>query len=277
MKSALLLASAASLVLASGAASAQDTRDWTGPYIGGNVGYGFNAQEDDETILFDTDLDGNFGDNVNTAAGANAFSPGFCGGAATGPTPGAGCTEDDDEVSFGIQAGYDYQFLNSNFVLGGVVEYNRPNIQDSVSAFSTTPAFYTMTRELDDLFALRLRGGATVGDTLIYATGGAAYGSIENTFSSSNTANNFVLRGDDDAWGYQVGGGFEARLSTNISLGLQYLFTSLKDDEARVRTERGTAAATNPFILRNASGTDFARSNEDLQFHTVAATLNFRL
>lgn len=34
------------------------------------------------TPAFDTSLDGNFTDTVRTVAGADAFSPGFCGGAA---------------------------------------------------------------------------------------------------------------------------------------------------------------------------------------------------
>lgn len=63
-------------------AFAQDV-NWTGFYIGGHVGYGFQPNDDDETILFDTNLDGVFGDTVRTTTGANAFSTGFCGGAAT--------------------------------------------------------------------------------------------------------------------------------------------------------------------------------------------------
>ena len=83
MKSAKLTVAALLATALASPALAQDSGDWTGFYIGGHVGYAFQPNDDDETILFDTDLDGNFGDTVRTSAGANAFSPGFCGGAAT--------------------------------------------------------------------------------------------------------------------------------------------------------------------------------------------------
>lgn len=37
--------------------------------------------------MFDTNRDGNFNDTVRTTLGANAFSEGFCQGAAQGRTP----------------------------------------------------------------------------------------------------------------------------------------------------------------------------------------------
>ncbi|MBB5730748.1 hypothetical protein FHS99_003255, partial [Sphingomonas prati] len=71
------------LALAAGSpAMAQVTDSWTGPYVGGQLGYGFQPKDSGEAVLFDNNLDGTFGDTVNTAAGANAFSPGTCGGSA---------------------------------------------------------------------------------------------------------------------------------------------------------------------------------------------------
>ena len=93
LASAAVLAGAALLATP---ALAQDSDDWTGFYVGGQLGYGFQSGGNNETILFDTNLDGNFGDTVNTAAPANAFSPGFCGEAANGPTPADGCDGDRD-------------------------------------------------------------------------------------------------------------------------------------------------------------------------------------
>ena len=60
----------------------------SGPYPG--VGTGYSFKSDDEIVVFDTDRDGVFDDTVRTGAGANAFSPGFCEGAAMGPSPGSG-------------------------------------------------------------------------------------------------------------------------------------------------------------------------------------------
>lgn len=254
-------------------AAAQTGGEWSGVYAGGRIGYAFQPQDDNETILFDTDLNGTFDNQVTTAAGANAFSPGFCGGSALGTGPGGGCEDDEDGIDFAVHAGVDGQF--GSFVLGGVVDYGRADIRDSVSAFSTTPASYTMTRRLRDNASLRARAGVAMGRTLVYGTGGLAWGKIRNRFETSNTVNTFTNSGNDEAWGYRVGGGVEQKMGTGFSVGLQYLYTSLKDDEFRVRAA-GPAPATNPFIRTNAQGTDFARSGERFTNHSVALTASLR-
>ncbi len=38
----------------------------------------------------------------------------------------------------------------------------------------------------------------------------------------------------------------------------------------------GTTPATNPFLLGNANGTDFIRSEDKFNTHSVRAVLNFR-
>jgi outer membrane immunogenic protein len=92
--------------------------DWSGAYVGGHLGYAFQDDDDDERLVFDTDLNGAYGDTVATSAGADAFSPGFCGGFAQGTTPGAGCEDDEDGVDVGLRAGYDYQFAGTNLSSG---------------------------------------------------------------------------------------------------------------------------------------------------------------
>jgi outer membrane immunogenic protein len=268
-----LLASAGALMAISTPAAAQEADSWTGPYVGGRLGYSFQGDDDNETILFDTDLNGTFGDTITTAAGANAFSPGFCGGAALANTPDRGCREDQDGTDWAVHAGFDYQL--GSIVVGVVGEYGRTYIDDSVAAFSTTPAFYTMTRRLTDNAALRARAGFALGDTLVYGTGGVAYGKIRNSFATSNAVNSFTNTGNDNAWGYRVGGGLEQRVSRNFSIGVQYLYTSLEDEDFRVRVA-GPAPATNPFIRTNPNGTDFARSGDRFNSHSAHVTASFR-
>lgn len=253
---------------------AQDTTSWTGPYVGGQLGYGFQPKDRNEAVLFDNNLDGTFDDTVRTATGANAFSPGTCGGAAAATMPAQGCTSDRDGVDWKVHAGYDMQF--GNIVLGVVGDYGRATINDSVTTFSTTPASYTMTRRLRDNASIRARAGYAFGDTLLYGTGGGAWGKIRNSFASTNVANTFTGSGNDDAWGYRAGGGIEQRLAPNFSIGAQYLFTSLKDKGYTVRTARGTSPANNPFVLVNANGTDFQRSGNRFNSHVAAVTANFR-
>lgn len=267
--------SVAALALAAAApALAQVEGDWSGFYVGGQLGYGFQPSDNSESILFDTTLDGGFGDTVRTTTGANAFSPGFCGGAANGSTPASGCRGDRDGVDWKVHAGADRQF--GSFVVGVVGEYGRATIVDHVSGYSTTPAFYTMTRRLRDNASIRARAGVAFGDTLAYGTAGGAWGKVRNSFTTSNGANAFADNGNDDAWGYRVGGGLEQRVAPNFSIGAQYLYTSLKDRGYRVNVTQGTAPATNPFLLANAAGTDFRRSGGRFNSHVAAVTANFR-
>lgn len=257
-----------------GAAPAFAQSTWTGGYLGALAGQSESSGGEDAAILFDTNLDGGFGDTVNTAAGANAFSPGFCDGAAIGRTPGEGCDGDDKGDDFGVRLGYDWQM--SSWVFGVVGEYAQSDATDSVVAFSTTPASYTMTRELESIAAVRARLGVSFGSdmNLFYVTAGFAQAQIENSFSTTNAVNTFTNNGDSEAEGPQYGAGYERRLGEHFSIGVEYLMSDLEDDEYRVRAQ-GPAPVTNPFILVNPGGTDFQRS-DDLELESLRLTLSYR-
>jgi len=146
-----------------------------------------------------------------------------------------------------------------------------------VSGFSTTPASYTFTRSLKYSAGLRLRAGYTPnGKTLFYATGGGAYGKVRNSFTTTNTANSFTDNGNSDAWGWTAGGGVDQKIGSNFSIGLQYLYTNLNNDDYVVRAGPGTAPPTNPFLLVNSSGTDMQRSDDKFRYHSIRATASFR-
>ena len=252
---------------------------WTGGYLGGSIGTGIPRADADaeETVLFDTNLDGTFSDTVRTAAGADAFSPGFCGGIAVGSLPSAGCVEDEDGIDIGGRAGYDWQM--GGLVFGALVDISATEIIDGVSAFSTTPAFYAFSRELKYVGGLRGRLGGGSDRVLVYGTGGAAWGSVDHQFTSSNGVNTFVPAKDEIrsemAWGYQAGGGIEVRLGAHWSVSGEYLFTSLNDKVDGTVRSQGPAPATNPFILVNAAGTDLRREDR-FEFETLRVGLSYR-
>lgn len=253
--------------------AAAQSADWTGFHVGARAGVA-NVKSGNERIEFDNNLDGTFGDTVNTAAGANAFSPGFCNGAALGATPGDGCRKDKEKGDFALTAGYDQQF--GSLVVGIVGEIGRSSARDSVTAYSTTPAFYTMTRQLRNSAAVRARVGLAIGDTLPYVTAGVASAKIRRSFSTSNGVNTFTERDDDDrSTGFRYGAGVEQRLGGGFALGVLYLGTRYKDDDYRVRAS-GPAPVTNPFILTNAGGTDFRRSDGRLTVHSLSLTAGYR-
>lgn len=282
-----LTAAAACVALILGSAAPADAQNWQGFYLGGSVGGGVQPADDDETVRFDTNLDGLFTDSVRTLSGIDAFSPGFCGGLAVGPTAAAGCTDDEDGIDFGGRLGYDWQV--GRLVLGGLLDVSRTDVSDSATAFSTTPAFYAFTRQLEYAAGLRGRVGAGTDRVLVYATGGGAWGSIEQSFTTSNGVNTFVAVDDDaddddmdddegpseSVWGYQAGGGVEFRFGPRVSLLGEYLFTSFDNREDSTVRAQGPAPATNPFILVNPAGTDLQRTDR-FEFQTIRVGLNYR-
>lgn len=266
------------LVAAAPLANAQDAKgSWNGGYVGAYAGIVDKPDNgDSDRFLFDTNLDGNFNDTVRTGAGADAFSPGFCNGVAQTATPAGGCAENTGGADWGLRAGYDWQF--DRFVVGVVGEYGLMDARDAVSAFSTTPARYSMLRKIDGIAALRARIGVVVGDdeaNLVYATAGGARASIENTFATSNGVNTFTDNGDTDASGHQLGLGYERRFGQAFTVGVEYLRTELDDGDYRVRAA-GPAPATNPFILQNPNGTDFRRSDTDIELDSLRITASYR-
>jgi opacity protein-like surface antigen len=273
LKTILLIASGVAAI--AGAAQAQMApQRWSGPYVGATFGYAKATGNKGDKAIFDKNLDGQFTDTVTTAAGADAFSPGYCDGFAKGPTPAGGCVGDDDNNwELGLRGGYDWQF--GPFVLGAVAEIERIHLEDRVTAFSTTPAFYTFDRKLESLAAARVRAGYAMGPYLAYATGGLARGDVKHSFRTSNGVNTFVPTSDGKVDGYQWGAGLERQLDGRVRVGLEYLYTKLDDDSHNVRVQ-GPAPATNPFILTNAAGTDMRRQNTDLEVHSVRLTAAYR-
>lgn len=266
---ALLLAGVASPALA------QSAPDWSGPYIGVFGGFVQPREEANETLRFDRNLDGQFGDTVTTATGADAFGPGFCADQASGGA--TRCDDDGSGVEGGVKLGYDMQF--GRWVVGAVGELAGVDVEDSVTGFSTTPAYYSFTRKIDHMAALRARVGVAVGPALIYATGGVAYGKVDNSFITSNSANSFTVTADeDDADGYQYGGGVEWRLAPNFTLTSEYIYSDLETGDYNIRVaSNGATPATNPFILApNTTGTDMIRSSDSFKSHAFRLGMNVR-
>lgn len=286
MKQRLLLSTlaAAACLSFAGAAAAQD---WTGSYISLHLGGATADDDESERTLFDTNLDGTFGDTVrvgNATTGPDAFSSsatqaaGFCGGKAFGNNFGAGCDADDQvEFDYGIRAGYDMQM--GGFVVGGLVEASTNDVRDHATGFSTTPANYTFGRGLEGaLFAARARIGLPAGNGLYYATGGVAFAEVEEEYTTSNVANAFSpVTGKSDAIGFQIGGGAEFWINDRVTIGAEYIYTGLEvDDPLVTRISRGTGPATNPFVLTNANGTNNRREADEFNFHSIRLTISSR-
>ncbi len=136
---------------------------FSGAYIGGSFGYDVQPNDVGSRFLFDRNLDGRFGDVVTTAAGANAFSPGFCNGRARSvlspQNAATGCDNDKDGIAYYGRVGLDHQA--GNIVYGVVGEFGKSEITDSVSAFrrrlpgTPLPAASTGKPRRADAWAMR--------------------------------------------------------------------------------------------------------------------------
>jgi len=270
MRLSIFTAALAATALSATAASAQDgaAANWTGFYVGGQLGYQSDIKNDQkETVTFDRNLDGSYGDAFPN------FAPGYCDGTAVNNSAAAGCFGDSRHAAWKVQAGYDMQFgEGSGFVVGAVVDAGKSYNVNYVSAFSTTPASYVFGARLKENGTARVRAGYSLDTgTLFYATGGLAYGKINNFFLSTNTVNTRTERGTKEGrWGYVYGGGIEQKIG-QFSVGFLYTYTSLKNDDYRMRLSGGPA--TSPFTAQNANGTDLRRSKDNFNLHSAYATV----
>ena len=182
---------------------------WTGLYVGGQVGYQFGRSNA-------------FAYNSVTGAGlaANGSSPnGVVGGAHVGylfstqsipvlsnvtgafaSLPLIGGLGGAGGV-FGIEGDVDGSNYRSAYGLGGIANYTREPIQGSI----------------------RGRLGFAVDRALFYATGGAAFGDLRNTYV--NGINGATDQFSHTRVGYTVGGGVEYAFTNNLSVRVEYRYT----------------------------------------------------
>lgn len=198
-------------------AYAQPAGNWTGFYIGGNVGYGWGSYGASNGI----------GAIVNVNGGTAPYGFGFA--------PGKG-----DGVTAGLQAGYNWQIQQA--VLGLEADWQYLDSKaSSANAAIAVPAFiggnFSGNSSVNTNWYATLRGrvGYAFGPALLYATGGLA---LADTKVSTNATGSIVtsifppllgplgsMNASDDAVlvGYAVGGGLEYALGAGWSVKGEYL------------------------------------------------------
>jgi outer membrane immunogenic protein len=218
--------------------------NWSGFYIGGNVG-GKWADHSGDIFL----------DQVVgfTPLGLLAFGNGgkdetaFVGGGQIGYNWQAGAWV------FGIEGDFQGTTLERTFVAGpGVPAPFLPG--DAISVTNDWQA------------SIRGRIGYAWDRLMVYATGGVAFANLEATVALVPVGGvpGLFASASDTLTGYTVGGGFELALWDNWSLGLEYRFSSF---------DAGDFALGNiPIAL----GTTPLRSSFDLETHEFTARLNYR-
>jgi opacity protein-like surface antigen len=147
----------------------------------------------------------------------------------------------------GFQGGYNWLFA-PQLLLGIEVDSSFGDLMDS-TAFSLSP--FQANGKIEDLGTARLRLGYLVTpDTLLYATGGAAYAGekFSSTFVGMNTK--------VDHLGWTIGGGVEYKFAPEWSLKAEYLYADL-----------GTFKDNTPSLALTRTG--------DLTLNTVRVGINY--
>jgi outer membrane immunogenic protein len=225
---------------------------WTGCYVGVNVGYGWETFRKSGINQY------------NTATGAFiATHPDF--------------SFDDDGAVGGGQIGCNWQYgqwvwgLETDLQVTSIEARNRlPGVFGNTAAPNTT-TFTEAGSALRWFGTARARAGWTVTPTtLLYVTGGFAYGRVNSHLGFGSTATNAITTAvnfdDQYHYGWTVGAGAEAKIAQNFTAKLEYLYVDL-----------GSASyAFNSINLVDV----FARSNfvwdQRTNFHIVRVGLNYQ-
>jgi outer membrane immunogenic protein len=212
--------------------------DWSGLYVGANVGYGWASVEYE-----------------------GIFVP------ILGADIGAGFDTDPNGIVGGVQIGFNQQL--GRFVLGVEADLQASDVSGSVGQISNTVAGTIDTTADYDLKwfgTLRGRVGITAADRLLlYGTAGIAVGEAENSFS-------FIVdpvfgpnygggtSGSSTLHGWTAGAGAEYAFSDNWSLKGEYLYVDL----GMQVIDRLPSPFSGPGI------------SSDLSFQTVRLGVNYR-
>ena len=141
-------------------------------------------------------------------------------------------------------------------------------------------------QKLTEIATARARGGVVVQNALWYVTGGAAWGTIKDSYGFSGTANPVVFPGvlqpgpflnsaagfSASKWGWTVGAGVETRLGGGWSAKLEYLYVDLGHVTERFPIAINPAFGAN-FIN---GGSASATSTSHVTDNVIRAGVNYR-
>jgi outer membrane immunogenic protein len=209
--------------------------NWSGFYVGGNIGYGWSSNGDG--VRFTDFPAGSF---------ANTF--------AIGQTPRAVGFSPKGVIG-GAEAGFNWQ--TGALVLGVETDISGARIKDSGTFVFTGPSLLgapettTASSSLDWLATVRGRIGFTPTDRLlVFGTGGVAFGQVNNQMSiiASNPPGFPVfvatLNGSQNSTrtGWAAGAGVQYAVTNNLFAKVEWLHYDL-----------GTSSITSPEILNGAT------------------------
>jgi outer membrane immunogenic protein len=242
--------------------------DWTGFYIGVNVGGSLTRAS--TTSSTDCPATGGYfcsgGLGLTNQAAISADGSGvFNGGAPTG----------------GGQVGFNWQY--GGFVVGPELDFESFQAKTSSNVSRQYPppnavvglGYNIQTSTSTDwLFTSRLRAGWAINNVLLYATGGLALTdlTVSNSYTDNDLANTpgpVEATGNSKSSqlqpGWTVGGGLEAALYRNWTVKVEYLFVDL-----------GSLSTTNTVTNPTSPGENHITTSSDLTSQIIRAGMNYR-
>jgi outer membrane immunogenic protein len=190
---------------------------WTGFYVGANAGYGWN--NNDYAVV--------------TPTGTLLAVDG----------------QDDGGFVGGAQIGYNYQM--GSFVVGIETDLQYADMGGR-GTFTVGGVNYS-TDSSDNYFGtVRGRLGYAIDRTLIYVTGGLAYGDVGESVGNADTE-----------WGWTLGGGVEYAFTNNWTAKLEGLYVNL---------DRGNSAVS----YNSIAGVSRVSGSSNTEFGVVRVGLNYK-
>ena len=249
-------ASAADLPAYTKAPAVAVVYDWTGFYIGTNVGYSWGRGSTDGT--------------ATTTAVTGAAAPVIT----TAPLTGRA---DVNGFIGGAQLGYNWQAGRFLYGLEGDIQFSNERASGDVCTVAGCPAgtfVFTRDYKLDWFGTARGRLGYLPAERLLlYVTGGLAYGGFSGSSLFGVAGANAL---DIGSWssvhaGWTVGAGAEAALGSNWSVKFEYLYMDLG-------SVGGSSSAATVTSLPNARTTTTLATVFNTRFtdNIVRVGLNYR-
>lgn len=170
--------------------------DWTGFYIGANIGYGWGTSDPGVVSFFQP---------VGTLQGTINGLP-----ASTGGVIGGG------------QIGYNFQA--SNFVFGIEGDFSGADIKGSVT---DTTNNYTAQSQTQWVATVRGRLGIAFDRVLVFGSGGFAAAGVKATLNDTYPSGVITTTSSNTYTGWAAGGGLEWAVAGNWTIRGEYLYLGL--------------------------------------------------
>jgi outer membrane immunogenic protein len=187
--------------------------NWTGFYVGGNVGYSWGNSDNSTTITrFNTGLP-----LPGTLNGTNTSSNNVNG------------------VIGGGQFGYNWQMQNWLFGLEADIQGSGERGSSAITCLGcsddNSPIVTNLTQRLDWFGTVRGRiGGLVTPTVLLYGTGGLAYGEVNVGGTASGNVNSLTVAipgNSSTRAGWTLGAGVEGVIGGGWTAKLEYLYMDL--------------------------------------------------